>query len=606
MIVCGKLRFSPLLGCILVLFSSPAVLAQTGNSRGPHVRDELFIVEKPRVLVLHSYHHGFTWTDNVSKGIDSVFSEYADVIEVCYEFMDVKRRYSPEYLSFFGGYLRRKYEGRAPNLIICSDDHALQFLTESGSDFYPDIPVVFCAVNGYHPEVLQKRKNITGIIETIDIRSTLDIALELHPHTKRVITVTDKTLTGMNLKTSAEAVYSNYEEDVDFIFLEHLTVDQLIEEINVLGEDAIVLAFLFSRDEKGRVFSHEVNLSLLAEGIHVPIYSVWEFYLGYGIVGGMLTRGSAHGREAARIALELLTGKSTDEFIVHSKPINRFMFDYTYLSKYGISPDRLPGQAVIINEPFNVYEEYKGEIWVFLSGLLLLLIIILFLIMNIRKRRAAELGVKASLKEKELLIKDIHHRVKNNMAIVASMINLGNYQINALQKRDSRRISDILGNIVSRVRILSQIYNFLYKIDESVRTVHSYYFFNELLALLQEAYRQDKQISFDQSIDEDEIDIAQAIPFGLLINEIVTNSYKHAFKGMDFGTIRFVYSAQNGRRMLIIGDNGCGLEDTDLNSEAMNSLGFTLIQTLVSQINGTLEVDGKNGCEIRISIPGSQ
>jgi PAS domain S-box-containing protein len=379
--------------CLMLMVLPLEVNAQSDRETQPPSPK----ISNLRILILHSYHEGFTWTDNVTKGIRSVFTEEAPDVELLFEFMDVKRLYTDEYLHQLREFYRFKYAGRKIDAIISSDDHALEFLLGVGQDFFPNVPVVFCAVNGYDPARHRSNgRQLTGVVESIDIKATLEIALKLHPKTKEVAVITDQTITGRALKASAEKIFRNYEDRVRFTYLEHLTMEQLWQEVSALPRESIVFAFIFTRDQFGRIWSHEYNLERLATHCKVPIYSVWEFYLGHGITGGMLTSGQMHGEMAARMALRVLRGENASEIPVVLESPNRYMFDDNQLRRFGVKSSSLPKNSIIVNRPFSVYKEYKSLIWGVIAVIVLLLIIVAILVEDIMLRRRTEKALRES------------------------------------------------------------------------------------------------------------------------------------------------------------------------------------------------------------------
>lgn len=349
----------------------------------------------PRVLVLHSYHAGFTWTDNVNKGLRSVFFEQAPEVELLFEFMDVKHLDTEAYFRQLRALYRTKYKGQKIDAIISSDDHALNFLLGLGKDLFPETPVIFCGVNGYDPSRHKgDGRDLTGVVETIDIKATLDTALRLHPHTKEVAYIADRSLTGQALRAMAERVFQDYGHGLKFRYLEHRIMEELQEEVAALSDGSIVLAFIFSRDELGRIWSHEHNLRRVAAYCPVPIYSVWEFYLGHGIVGGMLTSGQAHGETAAHMCLRILGGEKASDIPVILDSPNRYMFDYMQLKRFGPRELSLPQGSVVLHKPYSIYERYTYAVWTGGLALVLLAALVVFLWtdIRIRKKSAAELA----------------------------------------------------------------------------------------------------------------------------------------------------------------------------------------------------------------------
>jgi len=342
---CGRITIVALAGAtaLLLLSSSPARAA-------------------PRVVVLHSYHHGFTWSDNISRGIMSVL-DTPDVArtEVCFEFMDTRRLSSDEYLNGLARFLAAKYEGRPVDVVICCDDHALSFVLGAGTEVFGEAPTVFCSVSGYRPEMREARP-LTGLVESIDIRSTLDVALDLHPGTKEIVVITDMTRTGRALKKKAAAVFASDRPDLAVRYFEHLTFEELYNKVETLHAGTIVFLFIFSRDRDGHVLSHEENLERLAPHCAVPIYAVWDFYLGHGIVGGKLTSGEKEGRMVAGMALRILSGESARDIPLETSP-TEFKFDCEQLARFDVPVSALPAGSIVLNEPYSFYRRYRGWIW---------------------------------------------------------------------------------------------------------------------------------------------------------------------------------------------------------------------------------------------------
>ncbi|MBD3217540.1 MAG: hypothetical protein GF310_04630, partial [candidate division Zixibacteria bacterium] len=284
-----------------------------------------------RILILHSYNFGFLWTDNISEGINSVFEDYKDDVEIIFEFLDSRRIYSDGYFQELRDLYNFKYANRPIDIVICSDDHALNFVVKY--DMFKNTPVVFCSVTGFDPAVRQKRE-ITGLEEALSIDETLEIALEQNPDTRHVTVVNAQTLTGQSLKKKAAPIFNKY-ENLSFEYFDTLTIEELTAHVSDLPEDHIVFLFIFNQDQSGRAFSHERNLEILREHSSVPVYSVWGFYLGHGIVGGKLGSGRAEGEMVAETALRILHGEKASEIPVRMGP-TRYMFDHDELRYWNI------------------------------------------------------------------------------------------------------------------------------------------------------------------------------------------------------------------------------------------------------------------------------
>jgi PAS domain S-box-containing protein len=328
-------------------------------------------------------------------------------VELIFEFMDTRRIHTNEYFQKLKELYWVKYLDQKIDVIICSDDHAFNFMLGPGQDLFADVPMIFCSVSGYRPEMRQGRQ-MTGLIESINIKATLDVALQLHPNTGEVAVITDMTRTGRAIKAKAEEAFRNYKNRLRFRYLENLTVEELQEQVALLSDTTIIFLFIFTRDKAGRVFSHEENLRNLAKYADVPIYGVWEFYLGYGLTGGMLTSGEAEGKMSAEMALRVLNGEKASDIPLEMSP-TKYMFDYTQLARFSVKDSILPQGSIIINRPFSFYEKYERLVWSIVSSIALLFAIIVLLSWNSVKRRRAE----EALRQSEVQFRDLYENAPN-------------------------------------------------------------------------------------------------------------------------------------------------------------------------------------------------
>lgn len=216
---------------------------------------------------------------------------------------------------------------------------------------------------------------------------------------------------------------------------------------------------------------------------------------------------------------------------------------------------------------------------------------------DISKIMEIENKLKISLREKEMLMKEIHHRVKNNFQIITSLLNL---QKNSLKDKS---IEDVLLESQNRVRSMAILHEKLYK-SQNLNNINFGVYLEDLLKSLQNSYRtKERRIFFKKDIKEVIVSIDNAISLGLIINELIVNSIKHAFIGIDEGTITISLNEFGENKLrLIVKDNGAGIpENIDINNT--DSLGMMLTNSFVAQIKGTIELIRENGTEFRITFP---
>ncbi|WPQ64772.1 histidine kinase dimerization/phosphoacceptor domain -containing protein [Chitinophaga sancti] len=203
------------------------------------------------------------------------------------------------------------------------------------------------------------------------------------------------------------------------------------------------------------------------------------------------------------------------------------------------------------------------------------------------------------LQEKEWLLKEIHHRVKNNLQIVISLLNS---QSNYLDNQDA---IDAIRNSQHRMHAMSLIHQKLYQTDNLARIDMSWYI-RELVAYMQESFPTKAQIQFNLDITSLELDVAQAVPLGLVLNESVSNAIKYAFPGTRQGIIEIsLKNIDEQHWQLRIFDNGTGLPE-QFNIDNTSSLGMNLMRGLSEQLDGTFEVTSEQGTVITIVFPVAQ
>jgi two-component sensor histidine kinase len=219
------------------------------------------------------------------------------------------------------------------------------------------------------------------------------------------------------------------------------------------------------------------------------------------------------------------------------------------------------------------------------------------------RRRQAEEQTKASLAEKEVLLKEIHHRVKNNLQVISSLLNLQSSYITDEQSSQMFRESQ------NRVRSMALIHEKLYQSSDLARIDFAGYV-RELSDYLFRMYgAKSHNIKLEVNVDDVPLDIDTAIPCGLIINELISNSLKYGFpaeteKRKPEGEIRVGLCAGNDDKLILtVSDNGTGFPE-NLDFQNTDSLGLQLVNTLTGQLEGDIQLDRKAGTTFNITFAG--
>ena len=317
--------------------------------------------EKKHVLLLNSYHQGMDWVDGEVAGIQEVLKAKAAPVELQVEYMDTKRVSNETHFENLRQLMEYKYRNTRLSAIIATDNDAFEFLRRYRDNLFPGVPVIFTGVNFFREESLSGLSDFTGIVETFEGGQTIGLMMQLHPQVRRIVIIIDSTTTGKAVRKELEPMLAPYAAKVNFEFWDSLSLDQLQERLPKLGKDTLVMLMPYARDCAGTYISYAEIADLVSHLSPVPVYGTWDFYMGYGIVGGRLTNAAAQGRAAAEILLRVLGGESARQIPVRSVAPSEFQFDSRQLRRHGIANSALPRESRILFRSWS--EIYRSWLW---------------------------------------------------------------------------------------------------------------------------------------------------------------------------------------------------------------------------------------------------
>jgi PAS domain S-box-containing protein len=215
---------------------------------------------------------------------------------------------------------------------------------------------------------------------------------------------------------------------------------------------------------------------------------------------------------------------------------------------------------------------------------------------DITERKQAETKIQESLQEKEVLLKEIHHRVKNNLQVISSLLDLQSQYLN------NSVMLEVFRESCNRVRSMALVHEQLYQSKDCAK-ISCVEYFQDLTNYLCRVYGVNANtITLQLEVDKINVNINTAIPCGLIVNELVSNALKYAFPNGLQGVIKVAfYSLGRGQFLLIVKDNGIGFS-RDWNFNRVKSLGLQLVRVLTNQLEGTLEINNNGGTEFRIKF----
>ena len=314
----------------------------------------------------------------------------SEPIEVYREPMDLSRFSSSSYRTLLRDFLHAKYADKKIDVAIAVMAPAFDFLLANGDLIFPGTPIVFSGLDRQQLANRSLPPNVYGVLIKREFAPTLDLVLRLHPTTEHVVVVSGTSDFDNRLLLQAEKEFRHYLPDrLSFSYLSELSLEEVLERVSQLPDRSIVLYITMFRDGIGQpLVPHDV-VERVSSVSSVPVYGFLDQYLGRGIVGGSLYSSSAVGAEAAKIALQLLTGVTPPEKFVEVFS-NKVAFDWRQMQRWGISESSLPpGSTTAFREP-TVWERYSWQIASIVAALLIQAGLISVLLAEHRRRRLAE------------------------------------------------------------------------------------------------------------------------------------------------------------------------------------------------------------------------
>lgn len=378
--------------------------------------------QRKKVLVFHSYNEGLTWTDNVNKGIHRAFKPVEESVELFFEYLDRKRNLNQDYFEGLEKLYEIKLKGTSFDLVITSDNDALDFVLRNRKKYFGETPVVFCGINNYSPSMIENQKSITGITEDPDFKATIDLITALHKNSDKLYIINDnKTTTAIENIHLLKKLEPFYHQRLRFIYWDNLRKSDFYDSIRSLDDQSVILLLTFNKDKDGTFLSYRDNIDLIPKDVKAPVYTTWKFFMNGRVIGGKMISGEEQGFKAGQMAIEILQGKQPDSIPVIIESLSQYIFDYNQLKKYKISLNKLPAESQILNKPVSLYSTNKKLINIGIIILSVALAIILILSNAIRKRVVAE----KSLQQKQKHLED-RYEFQKLIADVVVLLNSTN------------------------------------------------------------------------------------------------------------------------------------------------------------------------------------
>jgi len=366
-----------------------------------------------KVLILNSYHPQFAWTAENTRGIRETLAPRVEDENIHIEHMDTRRFIEDDkYLNKLIDLYRYKYQAFKPDLIISTDDFALDFLVEHRDEIFGDIPVVFNGVNFDPTAKLTGKNNFTGIREGDSVKQNLSLIKNIHGSAlKEILVLGDQSQLSQQLIKQARDYKAAQQQDSPIIkIIDNFSLEKFLFDTHNFAENSAIFITAIHKDSLGRYFSYKADTPDLTRYSPVPVYGMWGIPLmGAGVVGGYMNDGYLHGKNTAKLAIKILSGTSANDIPIVERATYIAKFDARALERFSIEESALPEDRKIFFQKRNFLRENLSYILIAFSLLLVLMAIITYLSVQVRSREKAEL-------ELAQLNKDLEKKVEERTA----------------------------------------------------------------------------------------------------------------------------------------------------------------------------------------------
>ena len=401
--------------------------------------------EPKRVLVIHSFGSvapPFT-THSIAFETELVekMGKRVDLDEVS---LDMARYADSTLQEALVEYLQKRQSHWQPDLVVPIGSPAGVFVAQYRDRLFPKTPILYTGMDRRRlpPDAL--KKNATFIGENFDLPGFVEDILQIAPATKNIAVVIGASQVEQYWAAAFRKEFETYANRINFIWLNDLSLDQMLEKTRALPPDSFIFLILLLRDATGVTHNADEALQRIHAVANAPINSIFQHQLGLGIVGGRLYQAELEGIESARIAVRILNGEPASSFQPRIVGPLSPRYDWRELKRWKIKEERLPpGSVVLFREP-TVWDNYGGWIIAGVSFCFVQAVLIFGLLANLAKRRLAERSLIAS-EDRVTLAADEMRRLQDEIAHVGRVSMMGQLA-SALAHEINQPIGAILRN----------------------------------------------------------------------------------------------------------------------------------------------------------------
>ena len=571
------------------------------------------LVPDKQVLVLHSTRRTSQMVVVSDREIPAILeSVFPKGVDYYTEFVDEARYPSRQYQQAFEHFLRSKYSGLRFDLVVAMGDNALQFITDTRRELFPDTPVVFFGTR------LERSwpANSTGVVASLNFSGSLRLALALQPDLRHVFVVSATDDSNRGYELEARAQFRPFEDQLDVTFLSDLSKKDLEATLETLPEHSAVYFLTFSRHGPDESFRPIEYLERIAAVANRPTYSWVDSAMDRGVVGGSLKSQTAQARAVAQLGLRVLSGERADNIPVASVDLNVNQVDWRELRRWGISETRVPAGTIVRFRNPTLWDRYSS--YVVGAGIVLLAqtTLILGLLLQKRRRQLAERQARESAEklrssyerirdlggrllgaqeaERARIARELHDDVSQQLALLAIDLDVMRGE-SQLQRR--RRVDQLVQGAFDRAQdVAKSVHDLSHRLHPGRLQIG---LVPALSGLERELSAPGLTITFSHEGVPAELDTEITLCLFRVAQEALHNAHKHS-------AARHVLVGLRGNDpsglVLTVTDDGVGF---NVDAAWSNGLGLVSIAERVESVGGRLKIRSVygEGTHLEVSVP---
>ncbi|WP_244538111.1 ATP-binding protein, partial [Mesorhizobium sp. YR577] len=318
------------------------------------------------------------------------------------EYLDAARFPGPAHLETMASLLEKKYSGRTVDVIVAVGPTALDFSLQHKAKLFPAAKLVFAGIREERAGDLVLPPDSLGIVSKLNPAETLELALDLQPKARQGYVITGSAAFDKSWEAIARTKLASFEPRLSLTFLAGLPLESVLERVSAVPPDSIVIHLSMFEDGTGRTFVPREVAGKIASAANAPVYSVYDTYIGQGIVGGYMDTFDAVGLAVGSLVQKILAGEQPTGGAIREAETHKFVVDWRQMSRWRLDAANLPQSTEIRFREPSVWDQYKSYILAFAA--VLLLQSALLILGGIRSRKLASQLAAESKERMELAV----------------------------------------------------------------------------------------------------------------------------------------------------------------------------------------------------------